>query len=48
MKTIKRKEAYQSPEFEILEVQTCEVIAASGNLEGGQIEDTNFENWNLN
>lgn len=48
MKTNKRKEAYLSPDFEILEVQTCDVIAASGDLEGGQIEDINFENWNLN
>lgn len=43
----KRKEAYLSPELETIEALTSEVIAASG-LEEGQIEDVDFETWNLN
>lgn len=39
-----KTESYLKPELEVLEMQTCDVLASS-DMNGGQIEDVNFENW---
>lgn len=40
-----KKETYLEPEVEIVSALTCDVLAASPG--GGEIEDVNFELWNL-